>query len=69
MKLNNVPYSNYKTQLCRFFEKEGTCKYGKNCSFAHSDKELRKPYDQVTGETGGQGMNKNGNNQQNGGGP
>ena len=40
----NMPYNNVKTQLCRFWQKDGKCKYGKNCSYAHGDFELRKPY-------------------------
>ena len=40
----NLPYNNLKTQLCRFWEKDRKCKYGKNCSYAHGDFELRKPY-------------------------
>jgi len=45
MKMLNIPYSNFKTQLCKFFEKEGKCKFGKNCQFAHGESELRKPYE------------------------
>ena len=41
----NIPYNNYKTQLCKFWEKEGKCKFNKNCSYAHGDHELRKPYE------------------------
>ena len=44
MKMANMPYNNVKTQLCRFWQKDGKCKYGKNCSYAHGDFELRKPY-------------------------
>lgn len=32
---------NYKIVKCKNFEKEGTCKYGVHCSFAHGDAELR----------------------------
>ena len=32
---------NYKIVKCKNFEKEGTCKYGAHCSFAHGDAELR----------------------------
>jgi hypothetical protein len=31
----------YKTELCRSFEEHGSCRYGKKCQFAHSQKELR----------------------------
>ena len=44
----NIQYNNFKTQRCKFFDKEGKCKYGKNCSFAHGDNELRKPYDALS---------------------
>ncbi|KAF8792231.1 mRNA decay activator protein ZFP36L1 like protein [Argiope bruennichi] len=33
--------SRYKTELCRPFEENGTCKYGDKCQFAHGRKELR----------------------------
>lgn len=45
LKMMNVPYNNYKTQLCKFWEKEGKCKFNKNCSYAHGEAELRKPYE------------------------
>ena len=32
---------NYKIVKCKNFEKDGTCKYGAHCTFAHGDKELR----------------------------
>uniref|UniRef100_A0A8C5DU10 mRNA decay activator protein ZFP36 n=1 Tax=Gouania willdenowi TaxID=441366 RepID=A0A8C5DU10_GOUWI len=31
----------YKTELCRTFEENGTCKYGTKCQFAHGVEELR----------------------------
>ena len=43
----NSNYSVYKTIKCKYFEKEGTCKYGSNCSFAHGDSECRNPTDPV----------------------
>ena len=33
--------SRYKTELCRPFEENGTCKYGDKCQFAHGTSELR----------------------------
>ena len=33
--------ANYKIVKCKNFEKDGTCKYGIHCTFAHGDKELR----------------------------
>ena len=36
---NNI--LNYKIVKCKNFEKDGTCKYGAHCTFAHGDKELR----------------------------
>ncbi|XP_015921719.1 mRNA decay activator protein ZFP36L1 isoform X2 [Parasteatoda tepidariorum] len=33
--------SRYKTELCRPFEENGTCKYGDKCQFAHGQGELR----------------------------
>uniref|UniRef100_A0A3P8W816 mRNA decay activator protein ZFP36 n=1 Tax=Cynoglossus semilaevis TaxID=244447 RepID=A0A3P8W816_CYNSE len=31
----------YKTELCRTYEENGTCKYGTKCQFAHGVEELR----------------------------
>lgn len=31
----------YKTELCRSFQENGTCKYGEKCQFAHGFGELR----------------------------
>lgn len=47
LKMMNVQYNNYKTQLCKFWEQEGKCKFNKNCSYAHGNDELRKPYDEL----------------------
>lgn len=33
--------SRYKTELCRPYEENGTCKYGDKCQFAHGFHELR----------------------------
>lgn len=35
---NNI--INYKIVKCKNFEKDGTCKYGQHCTFAHGDKDL-----------------------------
>ncbi|XP_072170200.1 mRNA decay activator protein ZFP36L1-like [Diadema setosum] len=37
----NQNSSRYKTELCRPFEENGTCKYGDKCQFAHGIHELR----------------------------
>ena len=47
MKMMNIPYNNYKTVKCKYFDSEGQCKFGKNCSFAHGLDQLRGPYDPV----------------------
>ena len=47
MKLMNMPYNNTKTQLCKFWLQDGKCRFGKNCTFAHGEHELRKPYEPV----------------------
>jgi len=33
--------SRYKTEMCRPFQENGTCKYGEKCQFAHGDQEVR----------------------------
>ncbi|TRY86291.1 hypothetical protein DNTS_016115 [Danionella cerebrum] len=38
---SQVNSSRYKTELCRPFEENGTCKYGDKCQFAHGLHELR----------------------------
>jgi len=47
MKMLNVPYNNFKTQRCKYFDDTGNCRFGKNCSYAHGDAELRNPYDNL----------------------
>ena len=36
---NNI--LNYKIVKCKNFDKDGTCKYGAHCTFAHGEKYLR----------------------------
>ncbi|XP_030626184.1 mRNA decay activator protein ZFP36L1b [Chanos chanos] len=38
---SQVNSSRYKTELCRPFEENGSCKYGDKCQFAHGMGELR----------------------------
>lgn len=47
IKLMNIPYNNFKTQRCKYFDETGVCKFSKNCSFAHGEDELRNPFDQL----------------------
>ena len=47
MKMLHIPYNNFKTQKCKFFELNQYCKFGKNCTFAHGDEELRQPYEEI----------------------
>ena len=46
-KMLNIPYNNYKTQVCKYFAENQTCHFGKNCTYAHGDAELRKPYEEL----------------------
>ena len=39
---------NYKIVKCKNFEKDGTCKYGSHCTFAHGDADLRSKADNYT---------------------
>ena len=38
---------NYKIVKCKNWEKDGTCKYGVHCTFAHGDTELRHKNDNL----------------------
>ena len=38
---------NYKIVKCKNWEKDGTCKYGKHCTFAHGDNELRSKNENI----------------------
>ena len=51
-KMLNIPYNNYKTQVCKYFEQEKQCHFGKNCSYAHGKEELRKPYEELPADVG-----------------
>jgi len=36
----NEKPSNYKTKLCKSWEKDGSCSYGAKCNFAHGEEDL-----------------------------
>ena len=38
---------NYKIVKCKNWDKDGTCKYGAHCTFAHGDAELRNKTDNL----------------------
>ena len=38
---------NYKIVKCKNWDKDGTCKYGAHCTFAHGDDELRNKADNL----------------------
>ena len=42
---NNI--INFKIVKCKNWEKDGTCKYGIHCTFAHGDKELRNKTENI----------------------
>uniref|UniRef100_A0A5K3FPK6 C3H1-type domain-containing protein n=1 Tax=Mesocestoides corti TaxID=53468 RepID=A0A5K3FPK6_MESCO len=35
----------YKTKLCTYYERQGSCILGESCQFAHGINELRQPQD------------------------
>ena len=45
-KENNHNFNNFKekwkTEICRYWEMYGQCKFGDNCAFAHGDSELKE---------------------------
>ena len=45
-QLQNNPL-NYKIVKCKNWEKDGTCKYGTHCTFAHGDSEIRQKADNL----------------------
>ena len=57
----NIPYNNYKTRMCKYFELEHFCHFGKNCTYAHGIEELRNPYQQLPPEALDNLMNINPN--------
>jgi hypothetical protein len=46
---------NYKIVKCKYWEKDGTCRYGTLCTFAHGDTEVRSKTDNLLIQ-GNQGM-------------
>ena len=38
---------NYKIVKCKYWEKEGTCRYGTLCTFAHGDTEVRSKTENI----------------------
>lgn len=38
---------NFKIVKCKYWEKEGTCRYGTLCTFAHGDTEIRSKTDNL----------------------
>ena len=38
----------YKTELCKFYEMTGKCKYGENCAYAHGIENLRSKVTNTT---------------------
>ena len=40
-------YNNYKTVKCKYFDDPARCKFGKNCTFAHSADELRQIFEEL----------------------
>ena len=47
---------NYKIAKCKNWEKEGTCKYGVHCTFAHGNNELRNKNDNMIKMQPGMGI-------------
>ena len=57
-KMNNNPKNslNFKIAKCKNWEKDGTCKYGIHCTFAHGHNELRNKSDNMIQMQPGMGM-------------
>ena len=47
---------NYKIVKCKNYEKDGTCKYGMHCTFAHGDSEMRNKNDNLYQMQPGMGL-------------
>ena len=47
---------NYKIVKCKNWEKDGTCKYGVHCTFAHGDAEIRNKNDNLYQMQPGMGL-------------
>ena len=47
MNNNQKNALNYKIVKCKNWEKDGTCKYGVHCTFAHGDREIRNKSDNL----------------------
>lgn len=53
---NKIPFKStasdfkikYKTELCKYFEINGYCKYGENCAYAHGKENLRSKVTNTT---------------------
>jgi hypothetical protein len=46
-KMLNIPYNNFKTQKCKYWEQGQVCKFGRNCTYAHGSEEVRQPYEEL----------------------
>lgn len=46
---NGVNYSNFKTQMCKNWIRDGACNYDDKCSYAHGEHELRGQFDAPKG--------------------
>ena len=46
---NGMNISNFKTQLCKNWIREGQCRYENKCSYAHGEHELRGQFDTPKG--------------------
>ena len=57
-KINNSQKNalNYKIVKCKNYEKDGTCKYGAHCTFAHGDAEVRNKNDNLYQMQPGMGL-------------
>jgi hypothetical protein len=52
---------NYKIVKCKYWEKDGTCRYGTLCTFAHGDTEIRSKTDNLLLNQQGMGYYDMGN--------